>query len=60
MIVKDIARQVIDTLPDQASMEDIIQALYIRTKFDRGLHEISDGKGITQEEAERQLEKWLL
>ena len=30
---KDIARQVIASLPDDASMDDIIQALYVREKF---------------------------
>ncbi len=56
--VKDIARQVIDALPDDASMDDIIHALYIREKYERGLREVREGKGIPHEEVKRQMQKW--
>lgn len=47
MPIKDIAKQVIDTLPDEATMDDIIHALYIKAKFERGEREIREGKGIS-------------
>ena len=56
--VKEIARQVIDALPDDVSMEDIIQALYVREKFERGLREVREGQGIPHEEVKRQMQKW--
>ncbi len=59
MVVKDIARGVIDTLPDEVTMEDIIDALYIRAKFERGEREIREGKGIPHEQAKVRLQKWL-
>ncbi len=59
MLNKETAKQVIDSLPNDASMEDIIHALYINIKFSRGEQEIRDGKGISQAEAEKSLEKWL-
>ena len=55
---KDIARQVIAALPDDASMEDIIQALYVREKFERGLRQVRDGDGIPHEDVKRQMSKW--
>ena len=55
---KDIARQVIAALPDEASMEDIIQALYVREKFERGLRQVRDGDGIPHEDVKRQMGKW--
>lgn len=55
--VKDVAKQVIDALPDAASMEDIIQALYVPEKFQRGLREVREGKGIPHEEVKRQMQK---
>lgn len=58
MVIKDIARQVIDNLPDEASMDDIIHALYIRTKFEHGESEIREGKGISHEEARQRLQRW--
>ena len=59
MAFKEIAKQVIDTLPDEATMDDIIHALYIKTKFEHGEREIKEGKGISQEEAKLRLQKWV-
>ncbi|MCF6156414.1 MAG: hypothetical protein E3K36_14500 [Candidatus Brocadia sp.] len=59
MITKDIAKQVIDNLPNEVTMDDIMHALYIRTKFDHGKRELREGKGISHEGAKRNLQKWL-
>ena len=59
MVDKDIAKKVIDTLPDEATMDDIIHALYVRTEFEHGEDEIREGKGISQDEARKRLHKWL-
>ncbi len=59
MSVKDIAKQVIDTLPDEATMDDIIHALYVKAKFEHGEQEIRSGKGISHEEAKNRLQKWV-
>ena len=59
MAEKEIAKQVIDTLPDTATMDDIMHALYVRTKFAKGEQEIRDGKGIPHDEAKRRLSKWV-
>ena len=56
--VKDVARQVIESLPDDASMDDLIHALYIREKFERGLSAVREGKGIPHEVVKRRLSKW--
>jgi hypothetical protein len=56
---KDIAKQVIDALPEGATMDDIIHARYVRTKFAKGEQEIRDGKGIPHDEAKRRLGKWV-
>ena len=59
MSVKELAKSVIDKLPDEANMDDIIHALYIRTKFERGLQEIEDGKGVPHEEAKKRMRSWI-
>ena len=58
MAVKDSAKQVIDTLPDEATIDDIIHALYVKAKFERGEQEIREGKGISHKEAKQRLQKW--
>ena len=45
--VKELAHQVIESLPEEASMEDILYALYARTKFEEGVQEIREGKGLS-------------
>ena len=58
MAVKDIAKQVIDTLPDKATMDDIIHALYVRTKFEHVEREIREGKGVSHAGIKQRLQKW--
>ena len=55
--VKGIAHSVIDSLPDQATMDDIMHALYVRAKFDHGEREIREGHGIEHEEAKQRFKK---
>ncbi len=59
MAVKEMVRQVVDALPDDASMDDVIDALYIRAKFEHGEREIRTGKGISHEAAKRRIRKWV-
>jgi hypothetical protein len=59
MAVKDIAKNLIDALPDDATMDDIMHALYVHEKFSHGEREIRDGKGISHEDAKQRLQKWV-
>lgn len=59
MTTKEVAKHVIDTLPKSATLDDIIHALYVNTKFSHGEHEIMEGKGISHEEAKKRLKKWV-
>jgi len=57
--VKEKAKGVIDNLPDNSTMDDIMHALYIRAKIEQGEREIEEGKGIPHEVVkERLLSKW--
>ncbi len=59
MITKEIAKNTIDKLPDEANYEDIINAIYVQAKFENGLNEIKNGNGISNEEAKKRLLKWV-
>ena len=56
--VKETAKRIIDTLPDSATMDDIIHALYVNIKFAHGEKEIRNGQGVSHQEAKKRLEKW--
>ena len=59
MVSKDVAKEVIESLPDEASMDDIIHALYVRAKFEHGEQQIREGRGLTHETARKRLQKWV-
>ena len=59
MTAKETARSVIDALPDDASMDDIIHALYVQAKFANGEQQIREGRGVPHEEAKRRLREWI-
>jgi predicted transcriptional regulator len=59
MRLKDVAKNVIDRLPDESSLDDIMHALYITAKFERGEDQIRRGLGVSHEEAKKKLQKWL-
>lgn len=59
MTVKDIAKDVINSLPAKATMDDIMHALYVHAKFQHGEKEIKEKKGVPHEEAKKRLRKWV-
>ena len=59
MTIKELAKKVIDTLPDEANMDEIIHALYIKAKFDHGIDQIDKGEGISHDEAKKRMREWV-
>ena len=59
MTVKDVAKKVIESLPKDATMDEIIHALYVNAKFEHGEREIRQGKGLSHKTARERLGKWL-
>jgi len=56
---KDEVREILESLPEDASLEEIQYRIYVRQKVDRGLKDLEEGRTVTQEEAERRMAKWL-
>ncbi len=56
---KEDILKMIQNLPDDISMEDIIEAIYVRKKIEKGLKDSKEGKLYTNEEAKERLAKWL-
>jgi len=59
MTVKEDAKQIIDALPEEATLDDVVRALYVKLKFQHGEEQIRAGQGILQAEAKARLEKWV-
>ena len=56
---KDEVRELLENLPDDASLEDIQYHLYVRQKIQRGLEAAEEGRTISHEEAARRMSRWL-
>jgi len=57
--IKEATLRMIEHMPDDASLEDIMYELYFRQRIDRGLRELDEGKTVSHEEIKRSLAKWL-
>jgi predicted transcriptional regulator len=59
MELKQQMLRAIEELPDDASVEDGIERLYLIHKIKRGLHQAEDGQLLSQEEARGRMAQWL-
>lgn len=49
----------IEALPEEITLDDIMAELYFKKQVDDGLKELDDGKGIPHEEVEKRMFKRL-
>ena len=57
-IPKEEVRRLLETLPDEASYEDIQYHIYVQQKIDRGLEASDRGDFISDEEIEQRIARW--
>lgn len=48
--VKDEARRLIETLPGDASWEDLMYCIYVRQAVEAGLRDVAEGRTVSHEE----------
>lgn len=53
--VKQIIRDIADHLPEQATFDDAMYALYVRQKLEEGLKDAEEGRVVSHEEIKREL-----
>lgn len=54
--VKEEVIRMIQDMPKDISVEDIMAELYFRYQVDEGLKQLDEGKGIPHEEVEKRME----
>ena len=57
--VKQEVQQLLDELPDDATLEDIQYHLYVKQKITQGLADVAAGRILSQDEIELRFAKWL-
>ncbi len=56
---KQQVHQLIETLPDTVTLDEIMEKLYFRLQVDAGLKELAEAKGVSHEEVEKRFSSWL-
>ena len=59
MTTKENMIQVLQGLPDDASIEDAMEHLLFLSKIERGLHQADAGKTISHAQVKERMAKWL-
>jgi len=55
---KEEVRRILDSLPDDATLEDIQYRIYVRQAIAAGVRDIDQGRVVSQEEVERRMSRW--
>ena len=59
MTTKELVIQMIERMPGDSTLADIMAELYLRQKIDVGLRQLDQGESLTQEQVEQRLSRWL-
>ncbi|MFM7091156.1 MAG: hypothetical protein ACKOZZ_10155 [Bacteroidota bacterium] len=59
MITKKQLKETIEKLPEEFSLEDLMDRLILLDKIERAEKESERGETITEEELDKELEKWF-
>jgi predicted transcriptional regulator len=58
---KEAVRALLDRLPDDCSMDDVLYHLYVLRAVERGQADVAAGRTLPHEQVEEELrKKWLL
>jgi predicted transcriptional regulator len=59
MLTKEKIKKTIDLLPDNVSIDELINRIILLDKIEQGLDDVEKGNVYTTEEVENKLNKWL-
>lgn len=55
---KEEVRRILESLPDDATLEDIQYRIYVRQAIAAGVRDVDEGRIVSQEEVERRMSRW--
>ena len=53
---KNAARKLLDSLPEQATWDDIMYEFYVKQKIEAGLLDLQEGRVVSQAEVKQRLQ----
>lgn len=57
--VKEEVIDLIRKLPDDATLTDIVEELYVRHKIEKGIAQLDAGESLSTDEVKQRLGRWL-
>lgn len=58
-LTKEKVIELIRALPDDITVDDIMEELYFKSQVDEGLAQLDRSEGIPHEDVEKRMSKWL-
>lgn len=55
---KEEVRRILESLPDDATLDDIQYRIYLRQAIAAGVRDVDEGRIVSQEEVERRMSRW--
>ena len=59
MLTKELVNSQIKEMPEEFTLDELIERLIIVEKVNRSLKEVEQGKTITEEELDEKMAKWF-
>jgi predicted transcriptional regulator len=59
MLTKDKVRKTVDRLPENFTVDQIVEELMILNRIEEGLKDIDEGRVFTTDQVKKELKTWL-
>jgi predicted transcriptional regulator len=56
---KEEIQKILETLPDDATWEDVQYSIYVRERIERGRREAEEGRVIDNDEVGLRMQRWV-
>ena len=57
--LKESVVNMVKGLPENVTLDEIMAEIYFKTQIDAGLKELDEGRGLSHEEVQKRMSRWL-
>jgi DNA gyrase/topoisomerase IV subunit B len=58
MSTKEEILKMINNMPEDTSIDDVMEKLYVKVKIEKAIKELDEGKGIPRDQVKEKFKKW--
>lgn len=59
LLTKDIVRQQLENLPDNFTLEDLIERMLLIAKIEAAENQVENNETLTEEEVNKEIQSWF-